>query len=115
MKKPFDIKAFTVATLRRASYRLPARQEALKRARIRRGWYKCELCGSEVQKKNMALDHIIPIVPVTGWDSWDKFIERLFCSVDGFQVICKKPCHSEKTKAENKLRRENKKKMIDNT
>jgi len=33
----------------------------------------------------------------------------LFCPIDGFQVICKKPCHSDKTKQENRIRRENRK------
>jgi 5-methylcytosine-specific restriction endonuclease McrA len=111
MSKPFDLKAFIIATLRRASYRWIPRNEALVAARVERGIYRCAICGQLKPKKEITLDHIIPIVPLTGWDGWENFIQRLFCNKEGFQVICKKPCHAEKTKAENKIRRENNKKL----
>ena len=107
-KKTFTLMGFIIATLRRASYRWPARSECMKKSRIRRGFYRCAICGNEVQKKNMALDHVMPIVPVTGWDSYDGFIRRLFCEVGGFQTICKDPCHQAKTNIENAERRKNK-------
>jgi hypothetical protein len=109
MAKTFTLMGFIIATLRRASYRWQPRNEAMKRARIKRGWYKCEMCGKDIRKKEMALDHKLPIVPVTGWDNYDGFIERLFCNVDGFQVICKETCHHIKTQSENALRRLHKK------
>lgn len=46
------------------------------------------------------MDHIEPVVPESGWDSWDGYIERLFCNEDGYQVICKS-CHKKKTASEN--------------
>ena len=60
----------------------------------------------------MAIDHIEPIIPITGHDSYDNIIDRLLCELDGFQVICK-PCHKLKTDIENQDRREHKKKAKD--
>ena len=79
------------------------RREALSRARQSRGCYKCEQCGSMVGVGLINVDHIKPAVPVTGWDSWDGYIERLFCSVDGLQVLCDL-CHLMKTAAERAAR-----------
>jgi len=55
----------------------------------------------------MRADHITPIVPVTGFDTWDSTIDRLFCEAEGLQALCV-DCHAVKTKAENEERRENK-------
>jgi len=97
------------AALRNLSYKTPIRQIVLKRARTERGKYKCELCGAIKKTSEIVVDHIEPIVPVTGFDNWDGLIERLFCLPEGLQVICKKPCHAEKSKKENSLRREHEK------
>lgn len=59
----------------------------------------------------IAVDHIEPVVPVTGWDDWNGYIQRHFFGK--LQVLCnykgerdgKKSCHSIKTKEENRLRR----------
>lgn len=90
--------------------RWPPLNQARAAARIERGLYKCAGCGEVVptsivttlkngkvkRVKNVLVDHIIPIVPTTGFDSWDNVIDRLFCDVDGFQVLCK-ACHDAKT------------------
>ena len=116
VKSPEQIrKDFVIATLRRASYRWFSRSEALTRARISRGVYKCEMCLQPFPKKEVHLDHIHPIVPVTGFDTWDGYIERLFCNVDGFSVLCEN-CHYAKTSVETSQRKINrdKKKKLDN-
>ena len=107
-KKPkvFNIKAFTIATLRRASYRLPARQEALKAGRIARNQYRCAKCLKIYSRKEVVIDHINPIVPLTGWDNFDGYIQRLFCAVEELQILCRVPCHKEKSLEENRIRRE---------
>ena len=79
------------------------RRAALSRGRQARGCYKCEQCGSLVGVGLINVDHINPAVPVTGWDSWDGYIERLFCSEDGLQVLCDL-CHTIKTAAERNAR-----------
>lgn len=108
MKKLPNLRSFVTHTLRRGSFRWPARGEALKLARIERGLYKCNLCSGSFKNKDIKLDHIIPIVPVKGFDNWDGFINRLFCNSEGFQVLCKQ-CHESKTMIENNMRKHYKK------
>ena len=114
-EKSFEalLKSFVIASLRRSSYRWTERNKALTRARIQRGLYKCESCGVETKKSNIQLDHIYPIVPTSGFDSWDGYINRLFCKAEGYQAICK-ACHSVKSMTENTERKMNRdKKKLD--
>lgn len=107
-KGVFNVKSFAIAVLRRASYRSPIRSQVLKEARTSRNAYVCKACSQVFPRRGVAVDHISPVVPVTGWDGFDNFISRLFCPVSSLQVLCKN-CHKDKTQAENKTRRENKK------
>lgn len=109
-----ELKKFVVASLRRASYRWYSRGEALKRARVERGVYKCESCGSTQKKRDTQLDHISPVVPVTGFDDWNGFVERMFCEPAGFAVLCQ-ACHKQKTAVESELRKKHRraKKSLD--
>jgi len=50
------------------------------------------------------VDHIDPVIPINGFETWDEVINRLFCEVEGYQAICK-TCHDDKTKKENDKRR----------
>ena len=122
--KPFNNGTWTVArkrsfimsALRRAQW--PIKYLCIRNAFVKDGinpatgrkckLHKCEACGELFPAKDMRADHIDPIIPVTGFDSWDEVIDRLFCELDGFQAICV-GCHKIKTDAENKERRENKK------
>lgn len=125
--KPFDtnlteaeFKSRIVSALRQASRWWKPKSEAISRARIKRGVYKCESCGTEGplslppepwkkrKRKNIQADHIEPVVPLTGFVSYDSWIERCFVPADKFQAICWK-CHKEKTAEEGKKRRELKK------
>lgn len=86
-------------------------------ARVERGKYKCSSCGEivgastiatlkngkEKRVKNIIVDHINPIVPIEGWDSFDGLIKRLFCGEEGLQLLCRN-CHLLKTKEENDAR-----------
>ena len=67
------------------------RSECLKKARVERGLYQCALCpeGHLSRAKDIEVDHIIPTVPLTGWDGFDGFIKRLWCSVDDLRCVCK--------------------------
>lgn len=110
-------KSFVVGALRSASGRWPPKYTALKDARVGRGLYKCAACGAigaqklppekgKTRKRNNAVvDHIEPVVPLTGWVSFDSFIERLFCEKDNFQILCYK-CNKEKCSTESTIRRE---------
>lgn len=92
--------------LRRGTYKWGPRNEALTKARVSRGLYRCVMCGPLIShpKKNIKIDHIEPVVPITGFDNWDGYIERMFCPADGFQVLCEMH-HDRKTKEENEARR----------
>jgi len=105
-KDPFqkELKSFVTNTLRRASFRWKPRDEALKAARIDRGVYRCAQCGCSFKRADVQIDHIEPVVSLKdGFTSWDDFIKRLYCSVDGFQIICT-TCHDTKTIMEDALR-----------
>jgi 5-methylcytosine-specific restriction endonuclease McrA len=52
----------------------------------------------------MKKDHIDPVVPLSGFSSWDDIIRRLFVGEDGWQAICV-TCHDKKTKEENDKRK----------
>lgn len=104
-KKVFNVKSYAIAALRRASYRTPMRYEALNKAKVARGLYKCAKCSLVRARKDIQLDHLSPVVKISGWDGFDGFITRLFCPASGLQVLCRKPCHAEKTKAENAERK----------
>jgi hypothetical protein len=103
-KKPQNRATFVKGILRRASFHWKARDEALKRSRVDRGKYKCEMCEGIFPRQDVELDHIYPVIdPQKGFTTFDEYIERLFCDIDGFQVICE-PCHDAKTLIEDQLR-----------
>lgn len=66
--------------------------------------YECAKCQELFPAKEVQVDHIEPVVPLTGFVSWDDVIKRTFCEADGLQVLCK-GCHKEKTNLENALRK----------
>jgi 5-methylcytosine-specific restriction endonuclease McrA len=103
--KPWNIKAFAIASLRRASYRWPPREQARREARIGRNQYQCATCKKVFSRKDTKIDHIEPVIPITGWRGFDSFIERLFCERPGFQLLCTF-CHKLKTLNENAQRKQ---------
>lgn len=114
-------RSFIISALRGASQRWGPKSECIKRARVRRGWYKCEGCKQEVpatkevtiktgknagkkkRKKNILADHIEPIVnPKEGFKDFNTWIERCFVELDGYQALCL-DCHDKKTQEEKEL------------
>lgn len=109
MARP-PLKSRIVSALRRLWFQSEARQEALRDARISRGVYLCAKCGKNVPAslkmpngtiRKVAVDHKVRVVPATGFDSWDGFLNRLFCEQSELQVLCY-DCHHEKTQRERK-------------
>lgn len=98
---------FVKNTLRRASYRWPPRDEAIRAARVARGFYKCSQCEIDTFKRHeVELDHVEPVIPIKdGFTTWDEYIRRLFPNAEGYQVLCK-TCHGAKTMIEDTLRAE---------
>jgi len=104
------LKTRIVSALRRIWFQSEMRQGALRASRIKLGVYRCALCGKTMPAtfktangtiRKVAVDHKTRVVPETGWDSWDGFIERLFCEQSKLQVLCF-DCHHEKSTRERK-------------
>lgn len=102
--------SFIKSLLRKGTLRWGPVQSARKGANVSRGKYICAVCSSIVSptlngKKNVAVDHIIPVVGVEeGFTTWDNYIERMFCEEENLQLICS-DCHDKKTKAEREARK----------
>lgn len=90
------------------SYKWTPRTQAMNKARRksqlsdkRTKWqYQCAICKEWHKGGEIQLDHIIP----KGRYSKETFfiwLDRLFCDVNGFQVLCV-PCHLNKTNKEKK-------------
>lgn len=106
------LKDWVVRTLRRASFRWKPRNKAKKRYKVKVGeystgrakyGYKCADCGEVFKSGEVKMDHIDPAVPLTGWEGFDSFIERLFCDESGFQCLCPVD-HDKKSKLEREER-----------
>ena len=103
-KKTQTKSTFLKGVLRRASFHWRARTEALVAARVERGKYLCSGCQDLFGPKEVALDHIVPVVdPKVGFTTWDDYIARLFCDTEGFQILCNS-CHDAKTQVEDLMR-----------
>ena len=106
--------SFVKGALRAASQRWPPKYSVLSKAFTTRKenkatgrlakHFRCSKCKEEFPQKEVEVNHIVPVVPLSGFDSWDKVIERLFCEEDGLEVVCR-VCHKEITKEEGIKRR----------
>lgn len=111
--KTFIFKPWMIGQIRRISYRYPPRYETMNAAKVERGKYRCASCKEIHQRKDTAVDHIIPVIdPAVGFVDWNTYLERMFCGPEGFQVLCK-TCHDNKTQDENKVRQSVKKRKVD--
>lgn len=110
-----NLKSWLTSVLRRASFRWGPRSQCLRNGRVARGLYECTNCKGHfsVSKKEIKVDHIIPVVSITtgfqfrpnGLPDWNEFIDRLFCPVEGLQLLCN-TCHDSKTQIEDTMRAE---------
>jgi 5-methylcytosine-specific restriction endonuclease McrA len=66
--------------------------------------FQCNLCKGEFPSKDVQVNHILPVVPIEGFTSWDDVIKRMFCEKNGLEVLCI-PCHKQITKQENEERK----------
>jgi len=103
-RKPFDLQNYLERSIKRVWNWYPPKSEARKRAQVGKDLFECASCGDGFARKETHVDHIEPVIPLSGWVDWNMFIARLFCSVDNLQVLCK-ACHKEKTNKENQERR----------
>lgn len=117
MKKPWTqgrINAFIMSVLRAGTSRWPPKWAVLEAAKTEKRineksgrlaqHYRCAACQDEFTSKDIEVDHIKPVVPETGFESWDSVITNMFCDEDNLQVLCK-PCHKAKSKLETQQRK----------
>ena len=94
---------FIRSALRSAFTKYPVKYHA-KRKAMCEGGYKCASCDGVFKSGEVQVDHIEPCGSLKTYDDLPQFVERMFCEVDGFQVLCK-PCHQDKTNAERAARK----------
>lgn len=129
MKKPKimterQFRAWLIPKLRRFSVYWPERRYARENARIEisdgffkngkakiKVMYKCNICAKVVERDNIHIDHIKPVIDLDGFNTWDEYIKSLYCDLSNLQAICE-TCHSEKSLKENQERVLNRKKSI---
>ncbi len=71
--------------------------------------YTCASCKKQYPSSEVNVDHINAVIdPSTGFENWDVYIKRMFCSKENLQVLCE-TCHNEKTLQETRSRNESKK------
>ena len=64
----------------------------------RQKWeYACWICGGYFKGTEVQVDHIIPCGTLRVWDDLVGFVQRLFCEIEGFRVLCH-GCHKTVTK-----------------
>lgn len=60
---------------------------------VRQKWeYQCSDCQGWHMRKHISVDHIVPVGSLKSVEDLPGFVERLFCEVDGFRLLCDR-CH----------------------
>ena len=101
-------KSFIKSLLRAGTMRWAPKYDAIRAAFVKRGLnsttgrmaklHKCNICSRLFPQSLVKVDHINPVIdPHIGFVSWDIYIQRMFCEVENFQVLCQK-CHDFKTR-----------------
>lgn len=108
-RKPrtYNLHRLITAAVRRIWFYSPMRREVVRKAAVGNGRYKCAKCGSLVAQGEYAVDHVEPVIDVkSGFAGYDAMIAQLFHGPQ--QLLCKIPCHREKTRSENFQRKKKK-------
>jgi hypothetical protein len=66
--------------------------------------YRCAECDDLYTNADTQVDHIKPCGSLRSYADLPGFVQRMFCEVDGFQVLCK-DCHQIKTNQEKASRK----------
>lgn len=102
-------RAWLQKELRRISLKWVGRTAALRSARVetiigrylngnikKKILYRCAGCAESFDRTEIHVDHRIPI---GSFQTWDLYIDRLFCPASNLQCLCQK-CHALKTASE---------------
>lgn len=58
--------------------------------------YQCNQCKNYFIRTDVQIDHIQEVGSLKSGKDLEMFVERLFCEVEGYQILCKS-CHLKKT------------------
>ena len=114
--------SFLRSALRSASSRYPPKYECLNLAtrpyvgpdKRRKKERQCAQCKQWFSTTMTQADHIVPAGRLADWDDLVPFVQRMFCSIDGFQCLCSNfegSCHSLKTLQERQDRLQDKRNL----
>lgn len=121
-RQEVDLIKWLIPRLRRISLSWPGKSVAREQAKVKvqigvskngtpkyRVFYKCAECVREGKptlwrKDETAMDHLDPVVDIRGFQSWNDFITKLFCTPSGYQCLCHSH-HNDKTQKENITRK----------
>jgi hypothetical protein len=77
-----------------------ARRPSKSKKNPRLKWqFQCAQCKGWFSRKNVEVNHIEPCGSMNSFEDLAGYVERLFCEVDGLEVLCKKRCHAAHTKS----------------
>lgn len=77
---------------------IAARRKSRSKRNLRLKWqFQCAHCEGWYSRKNVEVNHIEPCGTLTKADDLPGYVSRLFCEVDGLEVLCKR-CHAKHTK-----------------
>lgn len=106
---------------RRLSSSWPPRENVKNAAKVAPALHKCSKCGSlnyegDSQKNfekyvkqfpndvvnfdGIEIDHIAPVIEISGWTTWDAYFDSVFCSEENLRPLCS-TCHQRKSNLEN--------------
>lgn len=119
-----QFRSWLIPKLRKFSVYWPERRYARENARVEvpdgffkngnpkiKVMYKCNICTKIVDRDQIHIDHIKPVVDIDGFNTWDEYIKSLYCGLENLQAICE-DCHSIKSAKENEERALKRKKAI---
>lgn len=105
------VRAFVTSGIRSVQRRWPPLNEVKKKGRIQQEikgrkifMYQCACCEKWFKDKEIQVDHIIPCGSWKDFSELGAWVERLFCSAENLQKLCKS-CHLLKTNSEREVRK----------
>jgi len=91
LPKPYNWDAKVMAALRKVWRFSPERACAFADAAdLIKGFVVCQGCGGSFDKRVAQADHLVPVVPLSGFDSWDQVIHRMQHGT--LRILCS-DCH----------------------
>jgi len=80
--------------------KLAARRAYKGNNKLQKWEYLCAQCNKWFKDKEIQIDHITPLGGINGLDKIVEWYTRAYPEIEGYQMLCKKNCHSAKTRKE---------------